>query len=410
MVDVSGTSSLCARHAHRTIAATYFAFAPRRVAGEELVRLVRVSFKSHRKYLPLKYTPLIIVAIALAGCQNNTSDERQKDSKTEAKSSNPLNGLLFADAQGDVPPLPAPLALLQAQVALDRAGFSSGVLDATDNDRWKAALKGFQSANGLEESGRLDADTQGALGKMANVPATRRVLIPAAFAQQTFIPDFPKDAAEQAKLPALGYRNLMEALAERFHTTPETLIALNSAETQIGAGRVIIVPNIADAPLAGSKYAERGWDKTLAMLGVAADQPDAARILVDKSEGWLRALDDEGKIIAQFPVTTGSAHDPLPLGDWTIKGVARNPEFHYNPELFWDVKDSKDKQLLQPGPNSPVGIVWIDLSKPHYGIHGTGEPATIGSAESHGCVRLTNWDAARLAGMVRPGTKVLFKA
>jgi lipoprotein-anchoring transpeptidase ErfK/SrfK len=96
-------------------------------------------------------------------------------------------------------------------------------------------------------------------------------------------------------------------------------------------------------------------------------------------------------------------------GNWTAKGVARNPEFHYNPELFWDVSDSKEKQLLQPGPNSPVGVVWVDLSKPHYGIHGTGEPSTIGRSESHGCVRLTNWDAAKLAGMVKPGTKVVFQ-
>ncbi len=361
----------------------------------------------------MKYTPLIVAALLLAGCQNDQSEEnaeQQSDTRANAQSANPLEGLLFAQARGDVPPLPAALALLPAQVALDRAGFSSGVLDGKNSDRWKSALRGFQNAHGLEESGTLDAATEEALAKIGNVPATRMVRIPTAFAQQTFIADFPKDAAEQAKLPALGYRNLMEALSERFHTTPETLIALNSSETLIGAGRVIIVPNIADAPLAGSKYAERGWDKTLAMLGVAAEQPEIASILVDKSEGWLRALDDEGKIIAQFPVTTGSSHDPLPLGDWTIKGVARNPEFHYNPELFWDVSDSKDKQLLQPGPNSPVGIVWIDLSKPHYGIHGTGEPATIGSAESHGCVRLTNWDAARLAGMVRPGTKVLFKA
>lgn len=348
--------------------------------------------------------------MALAGCQNNQSDGGQNDAATQAESSHPLNGLLFSEARGDVPPLPAALSLLQAQVALDRAGFSSGVLDGKDSDRWKAALRGFQSANGLTESGTLDAATKGALAKTADMPATRLVHIPEAFAQQTFIPNFPKDAADQAKLPALGYRNLMEALAERFHTTPETLIALNSAETLIGAGRLIVVPNMADAPLADSKYAERGWDKTLALLGVAAQQPKIASIVVDKSEGWLRALNDEGKIIAQFPVTTGSAHDPLPLGNWTIKGVARNPEFHYNPELFWDVSDSKDKQLLQPGANSPVGVVWIDLSKPHYGIHGTGEPATIGSAESHGCVRLTNWDAARLAGMVKPGTKVLFKA
>lgn len=312
-------------------------------------------------------------------------------------------------AKGDVPVLPEALKMLPAQLALDRLGYSPGVLDGKTSPQFKTALKGFQKANDLAESGELDTATQAALTKANVGPPTRLVRIPAAFAGQTFFADLPKDAAGQAKLPALGYRNLMEALAERFHTTPETLVALNSAETQIGAGKVIVVPNLPDQAAPGSELAERGWDKTLVSLGVAADQPEVDSILVDKSDGWLRALDEEGKIIAQFPVTTGSSRDPLPIGDWTVKGVARNPEFHYNPELFWDVSDSKDKQLLQPGPNSPVGVVWIDLSKPHYGIHGTGEPSTIGRTESHGCVRLTNWDAARVAGMVRPGTKVVFQ-
>jgi lipoprotein-anchoring transpeptidase ErfK/SrfK len=172
---------------------------------------------------------------------------------------------------------------------------------------------------------------------------------------------------------------------------------------------VIVVPNIPNVMAPRAEDAERGWDKTLQLLGVAAEQPAIEKIVVDKSDGWLRAMGPNDKIIAQFPVTTGSSRDPLPLGNWTVKGVARNPEFHYNPKLFWDVSDSKEKQLLQPGPNSPVGVVWIDLSKPHYGIHGTGEPSTIGRAESHGCVRLTNWDAAKLAGMVKPGTKVVFQ-
>jgi lipoprotein-anchoring transpeptidase ErfK/SrfK len=123
----------------------------------------------------------------------------------------------------------------------------------------------------------------------------------------------------------------------------------------------------------------------------------------------LRAYDAAGKLLAQFPVTTGSEHDPLPIGDWKILGISRNPDYHFNPKLFWDVSDSKKDALLKPGPNGPVGVVWIDLSKEHYGIHGTSEPASIGNSESHGCVRLTNWDAARLAQMVKSGTKVVFK-
>lgn len=360
----------------------------------------------------MKYIALVLSLGIIAGCDRNDSPkttEQQAKAADDAATASDQNNLLFAQAEGELPPLPASLEMLPAQLALDRLGFSPGVLDGKNGASMKLALTGFQKANDLQESGTLNEATIAALTK-ANVGApTRRVRIPAAFANQPFFADLPSDAAAQAKLPALGYRNLMEALAERFHTTPETLIALNSANTAIGAGKVIVVPNIPDVAVPSAELSARGWDKTLLSLGVAGEQPDVESILVDKSEGWLRTLGENGEVIGQFPVTTGSDYDPLPIGNWTVKGVARNPEFHYNPKLFWDVSDSKDKQLLQPGPNSPVGVVWIDLSKPHYGIHGTGQPTTIGRAESHGCVRLTNWDAARVAGMVKPGTKVVFQ-
>lgn len=346
----------------------------------------------------------------LASCQQNGAEnEKAASSKTPVTPTINQSGLVFVEGKGELPPLPADLSMMQIQVALERLGFSPGVIDGKTGQSLSLAIKGFQKANGLDETGKLDADTKTALTRSPMVAATRLVQIPAAFAAGPFVPNLPKNAAEQAKFPALGYRNLMEALAERFHTTPATLVALNSPETPVGAGRTIVVPNIADVAVPTIENDESGWGKALGLLGVASDQPAIETIVVDKSEGWLRALGADGKIIAQFPVTTGSSRDPLPIGDWTVKGVARNPEFHFNPKLFWDVSDSKEKQLLQPGPNSPVGVVWIDLSKPHYGIHGTSEPSTIGRAESHGCVRLANWDAARLAGMVKPGTKVVFQ-
>lgn len=366
----------------------------------------------HGKLHILKYIALTLVLGLLAGCDrtdNSANSEKQTAAENGSDIAGHDNELKFLEVEGNLPPLPASLDMLPAQLAVDRLGFSPGVLDGKNGASMKLALTGFQKANGLEESGTLDEPTKAALAK-ANVRApTRRIRIPAAFARQKFFPDFPDDAAEQADLPALSYRNLMEALAERFHTTPETLIALNSVDTPIGPNQVIIVPNLPDVALPSAELSARGWDKTLLSLGVAGEQPEVKSIVVDKSEGWLRTLDSDGQITGQFPVTTGSSRDPLPIGNWTIKGVARNPEFHYNPKLFWDVSDSEDKQLLPPGPNGPVGVVWIDLSKPHYGIHGTGEPSTIGRAESHGCVRLTNWDAARLAGMVKPGTKVVFQ-
>ena len=146
------------------------------------------------------------------------------------------------------------------------------------------------------------------------------------------------------------------------------------------------------------------------MLGVGSSQPKAAKVVVSKSKATLRAYDDAGQLIAIYTATMGSRRDPLPLGKWKVLGVARNPKFHYNPDLFWDAKATDEKATLPPGPNGPVGVVWIDISKPHYGIHGTPRPETIGRAESHGCVRLTNWDAARLAQMVSGSTQLLFEA
>jgi lipoprotein-anchoring transpeptidase ErfK/SrfK len=358
------------------------------------------------KDIPLKYLSLAFTLLMLAACQQE-SPRAEEPAKKQAAPAAPST---FADAKGDLPPLSGELASLPLQLALDRLGFSPGVLDGKEGQSLKIALMGFQSANDLPETGVLDAATKAALGRSPTVPATRLVTIPTDFAGQKFYPALPKDAADKAELPALGYQNLMEALAERFHTTPATLVALNAPNAPIGAGQTIVVPNIADAPPASVIDDKRGWAPTLTSLGIAADQPAIARIEVDKSAGWLRGYGEDDKLIVQYPVTMGSAQDPLPLGNWTVKGVARNPDYNFDPKLPRNVSNSEDKQIFKPGPNSPVGVVWIDLSKEHYGIHGTPDPATIGRAESNGCVRLTNWDAARLAQMVKPGTKVLFKA
>jgi lipoprotein-anchoring transpeptidase ErfK/SrfK len=176
------------------------------------------------------------------------------------------------------------------------------------------------------------------------------------------------------------------------------------------AGQQVRVPNIGADRIDAAAVDDRKWLATLVSLGVGSDQAKATRIVVSKSKGTLKAFDAQDKLVALFTLTSGSSHDPLPLGTWGINGVSKNPPFVYDPTLFWDVPDHEEKQQLPPGPNGPVGVVWIDLTKEHYGIHGTPEPQTIGRAESHGCVRLTNWDAARLAQMVSGSTKVLFEA
>lgn len=350
----------------------------------------------------MRNSAYFLAVLALGGCSAGTGEPAKDEEKAAVpRSAPPLD---FADAKAEASSISETPAL-RAQVLLDHLGFSPGVIDGKEGQSYAAALRGFQTANALPDTGKLDAATLAKMQQWTDIPSTRVVVIPAGFAAGPFFPDFPEDAAEQAKLPTLGYRTLMEALAERFHTTPELIAAINPPATPVGAGKAVRVPNIPNPKAGDPSDDARGWNDTLKRLGVAPDQPAAERVVVDKSEGVLKVFGPGDKLIAQFPATMGSSKDPLPLGEWKIQGVSRNPDFHYNPKLFWDVSDSKGSQLLKPGPNSPVGVVWLDLNKPHYGIHGTSEPQTIGRAESHGCIRLTNWDAARLAQMVKPGTR-----
>ncbi len=317
-----------------------------------------------------------------------------------------------APAPGESEPLrpenqPETRPVMQLQVVLDRQGFSPGVIDNREGMSLKAALRGFQRAHGLTGSGEVDDATRAALAQWDRIPSTQVVTIAADFAAGPFNGPIPHEPEDQARLQALGYSDLTEKLAERYHTTPDTLRALNPGFDP-RAGAQIVVPNIRGGPVDNAPD-DRGWRATLTSLGVAGEQPRAARVVVDKSDKVLMAYDAEDHLIAQFPATMGSTHDPLPLGRWEIRETAHNPPFHYNPALFWDASPGERRQTLPPGPNGPVGVVWIDLSKEHYGIHGTPEPQTIGRTQSHGCIRLTNWDAARLAQMVRPGVAAVFQ-
>src|SRR5438445_525328 len=152
----------------------------------------------------------------------------------------------------------------------------------------------------------------------------------------------------------------------------------------------------------------QGFDPDAKPAAPAADAGDVA-IQVSREESALRVTRADGSPLFFAPVTTGSQHDPLPPGNWTVVGVQWHPPFHYNPNLFWDAKPQDTKATIKPGPNNPVGVVWISLNLEHYGIHGTPEPGHVGHTESHGCVRLTNWDAARVASLVKRGTPVVFK-
>lgn len=315
-------------------------------------------------------------------------------------------------------PVPAPTPsttppvdpkVMQVQVVLDHLGFGPGVIDGRTGAALKRALTGFQKANGLPSSGAIDPATGQALGKYASTQPVVEIALTDADLVGPFVGPIPHDEDKQSKLPSLGYQNALEMLGERYHTTPATLIALNSPDTKLVPGSRIRVPNVGTAERDYRADAKPEWKATLAGLNVSSNQPQADHVVVSKADKTLSVFDAQDHLLAQFPVTTGSSHDPLPIGTWKINGADTNPKFHFNPKLFWDAKKSETSAMLPPGPNGPVGVVWMDLSKEHYGIHGTPEPQNIGRTASHGCVRMTNWDAARVALMVKPGTPAIFQ-
>jgi lipoprotein-anchoring transpeptidase ErfK/SrfK len=282
------------------------------------------------------------------------------------------------------------------------------VIDGLEGISFHEALRGYQTAMGIDVTGELDPATRAALLRDTS-PATLNLRIDESDARGPFIGRIPDEPADQAKLEHLSYRNLLEKIAEKFHTTPETIVALNDPQTVLRAGTVLRLPNVLPS---SRSYADVKPDvaQLLSDLNVDGVGPKADKVVVDKSDKVVRAYDEEGRLIAQFPATLGSDKDPLPLGNWKVNTVAFNPPFKYQPQLFWDVRDDEPEQMLPPGPNGPVGVVWIDLSREHIGIHGTNSPETIKRAESHGCVRLTNWDAARLTQMIENGMEVVFQA
>jgi lipoprotein-anchoring transpeptidase ErfK/SrfK len=286
---------------------------------------------------------------------------------------------------------------LAVQVALDRAGFSPGEIDGRTGPKTRLALSTFQQASKLRQSGALDEETLAAL----RVPADP--ILSYTITQQDltgpFIGSLPQDMMERAKLPALAYSSALEALAEKFHSSPALLQRLNPGASW-SAGAVIKVPNVEpfDLPSKTSKPAAG------AKAGTAA-----AQVIISGATKSLVVKDAAGKTLMHAPITIGSQNDPPPLGEWKVVGVSWNPVFNYNPDLFWDADPAHAKAKLQPGPNNPVGVVWIDINKQHFGLHGTPEPAAIGRTESHGCIRLTNWDATKLGRLVSVGTRVSIK-
>ena len=319
-----------------------------------------------------------------------------------------------------------------AQILMSAQGFSPGVIDGKQGESFKLALRSFQEARGLSVNGKLDGPTRAAL-MAANRPSTVMVKLGPDDVRSQYVLPFPEGPEEQAELKFLGYRNMLEKVAERYHTTPDAIVALNGGDKMIGLGQTLRLPNVVPASRDYQGVPGNGGS-ILNLLNVDGHQPQGDYVVVDKSEGVLKVYrgtppsgdqksatkapssgtagantGGAGQLVAAFPVTMGSTKYPLPIGRWKATTYAYLPPFKYQPAILNNPKT--DKELtLPPGPNGPVGVAWLDLTKEHYGIHGTDEPATIGRAESSGCIRMTNWDVVRLSRMLKPGFTAIFQA
>jgi lipoprotein-anchoring transpeptidase ErfK/SrfK len=275
---------------------------------------------------------------------------------------------------------PSP-SIVRLQILLDRAGASPGVLDGLDGHNLRKAVAAYEAMHSLPVDGKVGPQVVGAIGSVGQVIGSYVI---SADDLSRVVGPIPKDYAKMAQMKYLGYATVGEGLAERFHMDEDLLKALNPGAT-FAVGETVFVADLGEA--------RRG---------------KAVRLEVDKAEGQLRAYGADGALLAAYPATIGSADNPSPTGTHTVRTIVENPTYTYNPRLNFQQGDNDKVLTIPPGPNGPVGTVWIDLSEPSFGIHGTPEPTRIDKTGSHGCVRLTNWDAEALSKLLASGVPVKF--
>lgn len=278
-------------------------------------------------------------------------------------------------------PRTADPAIVRLQILLDQAGASPGVIDGFDGENVRKAVLAVEAMRGLPVDGVLDPELFAAL-ETGQPVVGHYVITPEDTA--AIVPPIPDDYAEKAQREFLGYTSVEEAVAERFHMDIDLLKALNPGAEFVAGADVVV--------------AAYGPDLT----------GEVARIEADKSLRQVRAYNAEGMLIAAYPATIGSEDNPSPSGTHVVEGIAPMPNYTYNPKINFQQGENTEVLTIPPGPNGPVGSMWIDLSEPTFGIHGTPEPSLIDKTGSHGCVRLTNWDAEELSKMVKPGIEVVF--
>jgi lipoprotein-anchoring transpeptidase ErfK/SrfK len=328
-------------------------------------------------------TRLLALLCCAALCQGATS-RHSRHAPPQPLTAQAIEQAKFAQGQKDQKNNPA--LIVKAEVLLDRAGFSPGVIDGHNGDNFRKALAAFQQQNGFDATGALDPHTFGALAATSEDAVMGQYEITQSDVEGPFTEKIPADFEAMAQLPRLNYPSPRDELAERFHMAESLLATLNPGVDFTRAGTRIVVADVPQKPR----------------------NVKVAKIIVDKRARSLSAFDANGNLIAFFPASIGSAEKPAPSGEFKVKAVAHNPTYHYDPRFGFKGVKTNRKLTIQPGPKNPVGLVWIDLTAPSYGIHGTPAPEKIGKTESHGCIRLTNWDALDLAGMVHRGTIVDF--
>ncbi len=310
--------------------------------------------------------------------------EQWEDISVQGVNQRPMHLPLYGDVSGP--------SVLRVQILLDRALISPGIMDGRWGQNTEKAVYWFQKREGLPATGKVNQRTFERLIEVAQRPEqlVREHRLSASDVEGPFV-DIPDDIYEQAQLECLCYRSLTEKLSELFHATPEVLQQLNPGVDLNGLaeGSTLYVPHVRDP-----------W---VGRVG------EIARLVISDRGSYVHALDANGRIVYHFPSTLGSSYDPSPTGDFRVTSIVEDPWWHYQPDLLAHVDNDKPDAKIPPGPNNAVGKVWMALSAPHYGIHGTSAPETIGYVTSAGCVRLTNWDAIFLARRLEEGTPVEFR-